>query len=123
MHPPMPTVERDHFNNFNALRLVLAVLVIVSHAFPLSYGNADREPIVRLTGGLEAFGSVAVDLFFLISGMLITASWLRSKSMQSYLFKRLLRIYPGFLVASAVSILIALAFNPAFRHTVTSRAW
>jgi len=118
-----PIVEREHFNNFNALRLFLAVLVIVSHAFPLSYGGEEREPLIRMTAGQDSLGGMAVSFFFLISGMLITASWLRSKSMQSYLFKRVLRIYPGFLVASAVSNLIALGFNPAFRHTVLTRAW
>ncbi len=123
MRQPMPTVEREHFNNFNALRLVLAVLVIVSHAFPLSYGGMDREPLGRITTWQDSFGGVAVNLFFLISGMLITASWLRSKSMQNFLFKRILRIYPGFLVATTVSILIALVFNPAFRHSILSRAW
>jgi len=117
----MPAVEREHFNNFNAVRLVLAVLVILSHAFPLSYGGTDREPMVRITGNQDSFGGMAVNLFFLISGMLITASWLRSKSMQSYLFKRIVRIYPGFMVASAVSVLIGLAFCPAFRHTISTR--
>jgi peptidoglycan/LPS O-acetylase OafA/YrhL len=119
----MPTVEREHFNNFNAVRLFLAVLVIVSHAFPLSYGGEGREPLIRITAGQDSLGGMAVNLFFLISGMLITASWLRSKSMQNYLFKRILRIYPGFLVANAVSVVIAVAFSPAFRHTVASRAW
>ena len=121
----MPTGEREHFNNFNALRLGLAVLVIVSHAFPLFLrGGMDREPLGRITTyGQDTFGGVAVNLFFLISGMLITASWLRSKSMQNFLFKRILRIYPGFLVATTVSILIALVFNPAFRHSILSRAW
>ena len=122
MHPRTPTSERDHFNNFNALRLVLAVLVILSHAFNLSYGGMDREPIVRMTDGQDTLGALAVNCFFLISGMLITASWLRSKSMENYLFKRILRIYPGFLVASTVSILIALAFSPAMRPNVFSRA-
>ena len=123
MQPSTPTTEREHFNNFNAVRLALAVLVIVSHAFPLSYGSEGSEPLMRMTASQEAFGDVAVNFFFLISGMLITASWLRSKSMQNYLFKRVLRIYPGFVVAHVVSILIALTFSPALRLTAVSRGW
>jgi peptidoglycan/LPS O-acetylase OafA/YrhL len=123
MQPSTPTTEREHFNNFNAVRLALAVLVIVSHDFPLSYGSEGSEPLMRMTAGQDNLGAVAVNFFFLISGMLITASWLRSKSMQSFLFKRVLRIYPGFLVASAVSVLIALVFSPAFRPAVRSAVW
>jgi peptidoglycan/LPS O-acetylase OafA/YrhL len=64
----------------------------------------------HLTGKI---GNAAVDLFFFISGLLITASWLRSKSVGDYLRKRVLRIYPGFVGALLVSTIIITAVNPS----------
>jgi len=88
-------------NNFDVLRFVLASLVILSHSFPLLHGDNRREPLSRLTGGQTDLGTLAVDGFFLISGFLISRSWLRSAGTADYLKKRILRIYPGFLVAAA----------------------
>ena len=104
-------------NNLNAIRLILALAVIVSHSFPLSLGPGGEEkgePLVSWTHQ-ESAGTVAVNLFFLISGMLITASWLRSRSMQDYLMKRVLRIYPGFIVAVGFSGAIIWMLCPEFR--------
>lgn len=75
------------------------------------------------TGGQESFGSCAVNLFFLISGMLITASWLRAKSMPDFLMKRVLRIYPGFIVAVGITGLVIWLLSPEFRATMGRRVW
>ena len=92
--------RRGHDNNFDFLRLFWAVLVLFSHCFALRQGGNSREPLAVLTNGQTTFGSLAVDAFFVISGFLITQSWLRSKGIADYLRKRALRIYPGFLVAA-----------------------
>jgi len=96
-------------NNLNAIRLLLAVMVIFSHSYPLSLVQK-ADPLSEFSNGAATFGSVAVDLFFFISGMLITASWFNSKSMGDYLRKRMLRIYPGYFCGLAFGILAALAF-------------
>jgi peptidoglycan/LPS O-acetylase OafA/YrhL len=97
--------ETSHGNNFNALRLLLATLVLLSHAFELVDGNQSREPLTRLFGTLS-FGAVAIDGFFLVSGYLITQSWMNSDGFVDYLRKRVLRIYPGFLTAAVISALV-----------------
>lgn len=94
-------------NNFGALRLFFAALVLFSHCFPLVGGNNDAEPLYRVTSRQTTLGSVAVDGFFLISGFLIARSWLRSRSTTDFIRKRILRIYPGYLVALVFSIVIA----------------
>lgn len=108
-------------NNINALRLVLALSVILSHSFPLSFGRSGggngSEPLVKITRGQENLGSTAVNLFFLTSGLLITASWLRSKTMSDFLLKRVLRIYPAFIVAVLFTCVWILIFCPEFRPT------
>ncbi|KQQ05633.1 MULTISPECIES: acyltransferase family protein [unclassified Rathayibacter] len=83
-------------NSINALRLGLAVLVIVAHSWPLGgYGDAPGF------GGTD-LGNWAVGGFFATSGYLITASRIRSRTLLDYLWRRFLRIYPGFLVSLLV---------------------
>lgn len=113
----------QHTNNFNAIRLILAALVIVAHSFPLSYGDNTRELLIVATRGQESFGEIAVDLFFVISGVFITASWFRSQSMQDFLYKRILRIYPGFVAALLFSAALTWIASPEFRHTVHLKFW
>lgn len=83
-------------NGFNTLRLVAAFAVVVSHAFPLT-GVA--EPLQQFTG--FSIGSLAVCVFFLISGYLIPASLVRG-SLWRYVEKRARRIMPGLVVAVLV---------------------
>jgi peptidoglycan/LPS O-acetylase OafA/YrhL len=95
----------QHSNAFGSLRLLFASLVIISHAPEIFHGNRDNEPLTWLFGSIS-LGDLAVDGFFLISGYLITASFLNSRTSYSYLKKRVARIYPGFLCAYFVCVLI-----------------
>ncbi len=88
----------DRRNSLNALRLALAVLVVVSHAWPL--GRFGDDP--RL--GAFTLGEVGVASFFAISGWLITQSRLAG-GLVGYAWRRFVRIYPGYFVA-----LLAVAF-------------
>ena len=101
------TVQRfgDHHNAFGFLRLLLASLVIVSHTPQLVDGDRSREPLTQLFPSIT-FGDLAVDGFFIISGFLITGSYLSSKGVIRYLRKRVARIYPGFIVSSLVCVLL-----------------
>lgn len=94
----------SHENNFGFLRLLFAYLVIISHSTHLIYDSPSKELFYILTGSVT-FGMLAVDGFFLISGYLIYQSYENSKNLASYLMKRVLRIFPGFIVASFLSII------------------
>lgn len=85
-------------NSLNALRLVFATTVLVSHSFAI--GGLGPEPRI---GGVT-IASLAVDGFFVISGYLITMSRLRSRSLGSYARRRFLRIYPGLWVNLLVTV-------------------
>ncbi|RYF44610.1 MAG: acyltransferase, partial [Cytophagaceae bacterium] len=107
---PISEVKRfgEHENAFGFLRLLFASLVIVSHTIEVHDGNARREPLTRLFGTIT-FGQFAVAGFFLISGFLITASYLKSPSPADYMRKRITRIYPGFIICSVICMV---AFGP-----------
>ena len=87
--------------NFDLMRLIAALLVVVSHTFPLA-----GEPPFTIRG-VEDLGALGVSVFFVISGYLVTASYLRDP--KSYLLKRVLRIEPG-LIASLVVTVVLLSF-------------
>jgi peptidoglycan/LPS O-acetylase OafA/YrhL len=89
-------------NSLNALRLLLAAMVIVSHSWWLGGYGSEPKP-----GGMK-LGSWAVIGFFGISGYLITRSRLHSRSAASYCRARFLRIFPGLAVCvAAVAFAIA----------------
>lgn len=74
-------------NNFNMIRLFLAIYIFLSHFLVLSGGN---NSILIIEGADRVRG------FFVISGFLIYASFCRSKSLKSYFIKRGRRIFPSY---------------------------
>jgi peptidoglycan/LPS O-acetylase OafA/YrhL len=104
----MQTQFDQRENNFDFIRLLLSVLVIFSHSYPLGTGYEIAEPFNRLTHNQVTGGDIAVDLFFVISGFLITASYERTANVASYLKKRILRIYPAFVAVMLIDLVIVL---------------
>jgi peptidoglycan/LPS O-acetylase OafA/YrhL len=103
-------------NNFDAIRLAMALLVVWSHSFILHTGTEDREWVNVLLNETYTAGTIAVMAFFIISGFLIAKSWERSNSLGSFLTKRVRRIYPGYMVATAICAFIVV---PLFATSIT----
>jgi peptidoglycan/LPS O-acetylase OafA/YrhL len=104
----MAQPSRGHDNNYDVLRLVAAVLVLVSHAFAL-LGRA--EPAVPLTHDTLGFDGVLI--FFAMSGILVATSWTRDPRLFAFVTKRALRILPGLFVSCFVT---AYLFGVFFTH-------
>ncbi|WP_395608518.1 acyltransferase family protein [Pseudomonas sp. B22129] len=96
-------------NNFNFIRMVAALFVLVSHAYPLSRGASEVEPLVAQIG--ISLGGLGVFTFFCISGFFISLSYERSKTNIDFVVARILRLYPALLV---VLVLSALVIGPLF---------
>jgi len=93
----MAAAAGERANNFDVLRLIAAGSVIFSHAFLLSQGGEEHEPLKWLTGQ-TILGVVGVFVFFVISGFLVTQSFEATQSPLRFAVKRALRIYPGYVV-------------------------
>ncbi|MCF4128613.1 acyltransferase family protein [Methylobacterium sp. SyP6R] len=91
-------LARPH-NAFGAVRLALALLVVVSHAFSVTTGAVLDEPLMHLTG--YTLGEHAVNGFFAVSGFLVTMSLMR-RGPRDYVVARALRIVPGLVAATLV---------------------
>ena len=87
-------VGRD--NNFNIIRFIAASLVLYSHSFPLTSGFGNAEPLKNAVG--MTWGCLAVDVFFITSGFLITGSYFSRNNLISFVWARVLRIYPALIV-------------------------
>lgn len=94
------SVATGRDNNLNLIRMLAAFAVLVSHAWPLDLGSGTPEPLKAFVG--QSLGTLAVYVFFVISGFLITASFQRTHSRSRFVLARVLRLLPGL----AVSLLI-----------------
>jgi peptidoglycan/LPS O-acetylase OafA/YrhL len=86
------------------LRLLLASAVVVTHAYSVLNVHT-REPLFRASLHRAKFGDLAVDGFFIVSGMLICASWM-SHGWKRYFLSRIARIYPAFVIVSIVCCVV-----------------
>lgn len=85
-----------HIPALDGLRGIAILIVLLSHFIPR--GENTRHGIGRLLARASTQGWIGVDLFFVLSGFLITGILLRSKSSERYFLnfysRRALRIFP-----------------------------
>jgi peptidoglycan/LPS O-acetylase OafA/YrhL len=95
-------------NNFNLIRFLAASAVIVDHSFALVSHDQTADALIDVER-LE-IGRLAVDVFFIISGFLVTRSVMTQPTLVDYAVARFLRLFPALLVAC---IGIAFVLGPA----------
>jgi len=114
-------------NNFQLIRLVAAAFVVLFHSFALT-GHWTQEPLWKLAPELN-FGALGVKIFFVISGFLVTQSWLARRAPSAFAAARALRIYPALIAATFLTIVLAgasssLAWGDFLAHPQTlDYAW
>ncbi|WP_176167838.1 MULTISPECIES: acyltransferase [Rhodanobacteraceae] len=109
-------------NNFDALRLFGAFLVLISHQFALS-GRAEPRFV-----GDHSFGNLGVLIFFSISGYLVTSSWLKDPHILRFTARRALRMMPALCVSipltlAVIAVLGLTGFPQNPRHLTNGSLW
>lgn len=94
-----------HKNNFDFLRLLFATLVLITHSYTLS-GVPENDFLTQWTHGQINCSSLGVKGFFIISGFLIFQSVIRSRNWFDYMVRRILRIYPAYIVVMIVAVIL-----------------
>lgn len=113
------TNNRD--NNFNLIRMTAAYAVLIQHGLALAIGKSVVVPL-RSTLGMS-LGSIAVDVFFIVSGYLVTVSISTRISIIDFAVARVLRIFPGLLVMLLVTVLgLGLFFTTLSWHSYLTDA-
>ena len=106
MNSETPTSIRQYRRDIDGLRAVAVLAVVLYHLFP-----------EHLPGGF-----VGVDVFFVISGFLITQmTWLEistgSFSFVNFYRRRILRLYPALIVIFAALLAASALTTPAVKYT------
>ncbi len=113
-----------HIPALDGVRGVAILLVLINHFSPeKNYGNTLAKIFQPITGNMV----VGVDLFFVLSGFLITGILLRSRSSEHYFrnfySRRALRIFPLYYFV-LILLLIGLHTIPSWEKLTTLRdAW
>ncbi len=111
-----------HKNNFDFLRLIFALCVIITHSYTLT-GAAETDWLHTLTNGQVFFSYIGVRGFFIISGYLIYQSLLRSKSLYVFYWHRILRIFPGLIVVLLLTIILGVfVYTGDFHSYITNKS-
>mgnify|MGYP001576120727 CR=1 FL=1 len=105
----MSTSPPARNRNLDLIRLIAAILVMFSHSYPLA-GRAIEEPFLWTFG--HTGGDIALCTFFVISGYLISASYIRSRSALDYAWKRCLRIFPALFFSVVFAIALGAFLTP-----------
>jgi len=93
-------------NSIGFIRLVLASAVVFYHGFVLGG--------IQPPGHMQA--KLAVSGFFFLSGMLITQSFLHSRGFVDYIWRRTLRVFPGFWGCLIFSAFVVTPIAMALQH-------
>lgn len=101
------TITPPRQNSIGVLRLVLAAMVVYTHAFYL--GGFGPEWLLTWSHSTITAGHIAVQCFFVLSGWLVATSWCRQPVLARFLWHRFLRIAPAMWLCLAVT---AFVFTP-----------
>ncbi|ODT65258.1 MAG: hypothetical protein ABS75_32260 [Pelagibacterium sp. SCN 63-23] len=109
-HSSLGNILDARNNSFNAVRLMAALAVFVSHAFLIAPAGGHWEP---LDGSAYNLGQISVNIFFFLSGMMLSRSYALKPNLGQFVVARLLRIFPGLVVCGVVTAWVIGALNTA----------
>jgi peptidoglycan/LPS O-acetylase OafA/YrhL len=129
---PMPRLSFQpgrHLPRLDGLRGVAIALVMLHH-FTIYGGMQPRQDVDRLFYALGRSAWVGVDLFFVLSGFLITGILLDAEGDRGYFrnfyARRSLRIFPlyyGVLIVAFWLVPLLIPSSPAFGKEVQAQGW
>ncbi len=92
-------------NNFDLIRLVAALFVLIGHAPAILYNQGFSFDPFHAIFGLR-MQTLGVCVFFIVSGFLVSRSWEKRKSVYGFFVSRLLRIFPALIGVVLLSVLV-----------------
>jgi len=97
-------LKRDN-NNFDLVRVLCASFVIFGHSYRVN-PIPGQEGFVRAFTGFTYSSALAVKIFFFISGMLVTNSLLRRRSVSVFALSRFFRVFPALWLVVVVTAFV-----------------
>lgn len=91
-------------SNLSLIRFISAIFVIFCHAYPLSANEVDV--LSRISGGTLSFGNLAVAVFLISSGLLVSKSIEKKGEAKTYFKARCIKIFPPLILTVIATIII-----------------
>ncbi|WP_440903791.1 acyltransferase family protein [Catenovulum sp. SX2] len=101
----LSNLAKSRDNNFNLIRFLAAFMVLISHSYFLMSGPGNSISLLQELVG-KSWGAVGVDVFFVTSGFLIAGSFFRNDSVISFIWARVLRIFPALIISVLFCVFI-----------------
>ena len=87
------------------MRLLAAVAVVYGHSYLIQAPDGTTDWVQNALG-FDGFGALGVYAFFLLSGMLVTASFARQRSAPRFVALRIARLWPAVAAGSLVTVFV-----------------
>ena len=122
-------MKREDFSYLNGIKGISALVIIIYHYIHFTQFGAVRDELVwhEYIGFLYSYGHYAVDMFFIISGILFELNYSGKIACGEYSFigfmkKRILRIWPLYILTTIITallqwVLMAIREGYTFRHS------
>lgn len=119
----LETQIKQKSNNLDLMKFLAAWLVVVHHSFDLNL--AKGEWIKVITGQQLDFGTMAVSLFFLASGIFIAKSMERNQSAKRFFKARFRRVWPPLAAVVVLSVVMGAFITtlPVGQYLTSSVTW
>ncbi len=113
----------ERMRELDSLRGVAIILVMAFQIFKRA-GNFTHNEVLNSITNLTSIGWIGVDIFFALSGFLITSILLRTKNEKDYFknfyARRVLRIFPLYFVTLTIILILMPVLDPAFTAKIPS---
>lgn len=119
----LETQIKHKSNNLDLMKFLAAWLVVVHHSFDLNL--AKGEWIKVITGQQLDFGTMAVSLFFLASGIFIAKSMEHNQSAKRFFKARFRRVWPPLAAVVVLSVVMGAFVTtlPVGQYLTSSVTW
>lgn len=115
-------MEKEKIKELDFFRAIAAVLVLLYHyttRYNISFGHIKTPYYLDVS-----FGCMGVSIFFILCGFLSILKINSQKSAKKFLVKRLIRLYPAYLISMFLtSLIIALAGEKFNDRCVSMKDW
>ncbi|EAW6533880.1 acyltransferase, partial [Salmonella enterica] len=102
-------LKRDN-NNLDLVRIIAACMVIYGHAYAIS-PQVGKDDIIHQLIGFDYSGSLAVKIFFFVSGLVVTNSFFSKRNINDFVSSRFFRIWPAFATVVIIGYLIGISIS------------
>lgn len=100
----LDAVVSSEANSFNAVRFNAAAAVVISHSYAMTETEHVSEPLFGPTP--YTLGQHAVNVFFVLSGLMLSRSHALNPNLWRFVSARLLRVFPGLFGCGVVTTLV-----------------